>query len=58
METLDDLKDQVYLLLVTRYDFLTDEATESVEDSLASHPDFWNENADPDELAKTLAEDD
>lgn len=58
MWNLDDLKDSVSKVLVTVYDFTVDEADDAIDESVASKPDFWNENSEPNDLAKYLAEDD
>lgn len=54
---IEELKTKVQNLLVSTYDFSIDDAEESVNDSLKEHDDMWNENADPNELAKFLASD-
>lgn len=58
MNSLQDLKDMVSANLTLFHEFTPDEAYDLIEKSLDKHPHFWNENADPEELAKVLAEDD
>lgn len=55
---LEDLKSAVIKLLVLEHDFLQAEAEETVDDSVEVKPDFWNENAIPEDLANLLASDD
>lgn len=52
-----EIKDTVIKLLVDKYEFDLDEATEEVETSITTDPDFWHENADSEQLAKYLAAD-
>jgi hypothetical protein len=56
--TLEDLRTDVIKLLVAEHDFTFEEAEESVNESVEEKPDFWNENADANDLAKSLASDD
>jgi hypothetical protein len=51
------LKGKVTTLLVTEHDFTIDESEELVEESFEEHPEFWTENADAKDLAKSLASD-
>jgi hypothetical protein len=53
-----ELRDAVVKLLMTDHEYLVDEAEETVNESVAESPDIWNENAEPAELAKMLAESD
>lgn len=55
---LDTLKEEVSKLLILDHDFGIEEAEEAVRDSIADHPNFWSENADPKDLANLLASDD
>lgn len=55
---LNNLKDTVTKILVTRYDFTVDEADDVVNDSVVAKPELWHHNSDPADLAKYLAEDD
>lgn len=52
------LKGEVTTRLVTHHDFTIDEAEEKVNESFEARPDFWHENADAKDLAKSLADDD
>lgn len=54
----EDLKTEVAKLLVTNYDFLTEEADSAVEKSVAENTDMWNDNAEASDLANYLASDD
>lgn len=56
--TQDELKESVIKILVAEYDFTNDDAEETITESISDHPDFWNENAMPESLAKALAEND
>lgn len=55
---LNDLRNNVLSILVAKHDFTFEEAEESVNESVENKPDFWNENADANDLAKMLASDD
>lgn len=55
---LDELKSSVMKLLVADYDFTVEEAEETIEDSYKKDPEIWNVNAEPGDLAKSLASDD
>ena len=54
----EDLKTEVAKILVTKYDFLTEEAESAVEESVAENTDMWNDNAEASDLANYLASDD
>lgn len=51
-----DLRDEVFKILITEHDFSNDDAEEAINDSMKTKPEFWNENADPRDLANALAE--
>jgi hypothetical protein len=55
---LDKLKTDVVSLLTTEHEYLLDEAEALVDESVAKSPSIWNDNADPDSLAKFLDSDD
>jgi hypothetical protein len=52
------LRDEVVKILMSNHDFLVNDAEEAVQESVSKNPDFWNENADANDLANVLAEDD
>ena len=52
------LNDDVVKLLMSEYDFLLEDAEEAVDESVKTKPDYWNENASAEDLAKSLATDD
>ncbi len=54
---LQELNDSVTKLLITDYEFLSEEAEEAITHLKANHPGMWNENASPEDLAKFLASD-
>lgn len=58
MFDISELRDSVVKLLISEHDFLVDDAEETVQDSVSTNPDFWNENADVSDLANSLANDD
>jgi hypothetical protein len=49
------LQDEVAALLISKHDFLPDEATLAIEEAVRHNPDHWTENADPEDLASFLA---
>jgi hypothetical protein len=52
-----ELNDAVTTLLITNYDFSSEEADDAVEGSRTDSPSIWNENSDAANLAKLLASD-
>lgn len=53
----ETLKQAVCDLLIKQYDVEPDDAEEMIEESISDKPDFWNENAIPEDLAKLLVSD-
>lgn len=55
---LTELKDAVINALVSDHDFLVEDASTMVDDSMSYSTGLWHENADPNELANILDSDD
>lgn len=57
VDSIDALKDEVIKFLITVHNFLDDEASEKVEESVSDEPGMWSVNAEAEEIAKYLASD-
>lgn len=55
MFDLEELKTKVVSLLVSRFEFSGEEATDAVDKSVEEHPAIWHENSDANDLAYSLA---
>lgn len=56
--TIEELQSKVVNTLVSEHDFDIEEAASVVETSIKENEDMWNENAEPSDLAKYLADGD
>ena len=54
---MEELKESVVKILISKYDFLPEDAASTVDESVRKNSEMWNENADENQLAEFLASD-